>query len=121
MSRQKELEVLILMKEKEATTGGEDKGQGSNLVARFSNLMDNLTEFKFQHSLSLDAANAIMAKLRFQLEPFRVVTDENTPWEEKSAVKRLVDKMQKYKRNKLWRRRKRKRMAENLSRVEKPN
>ncbi|KAL0428799.1 UNVERIFIED_CONTAM: U11/U12 small nuclear ribonucleoprotein [Sesamum radiatum] len=114
---QKELEMLIWMKEREATNEDEDKEHGDMSKDRFSKFMkDNQIEVEFQESMSLNIANAIMSKLRFQLEPFRVITDENSPWEEKSAAKRLADKMQKYRRNKLWRRRKRKRIAENLSR-----
>ncbi|KAL0464859.1 UNVERIFIED_CONTAM: U11/U12 small nuclear ribonucleoprotein [Sesamum latifolium] len=114
---QKELEMLIWMKEREATNEDEDKEHGDMSKDGFSKFMkDNQIGVEFQESMSLNIANAIMSKLRFQLEPFRVSTDENSPWEEKSAAKRLADKMQKYRRNKLWRRRKRKRIAENLSR-----
>ncbi|KAK6164250.1 hypothetical protein DH2020_001114 [Rehmannia glutinosa] len=114
---QKELEILIRMKEREGTTEGEGEWHGDMSLDRFSEfLKDNQIEVEFQESMSLNTANAIMSKLRFQLEPFRVVTDGNSPWEEKSAVKRLADKMEKYKRNKLWRRRKRRRIAEKLAR-----
>ncbi|KAK2650240.1 hypothetical protein Ddye_017729 [Dipteronia dyeriana] len=53
-----------------------------------------------------------MAKLRVQMEPFRYTADEKTPWEEKSAAFRLVNKAHKSKRNKMWRKRKRKHIAE---------
>lgn len=112
--------MLIRMKEREGTGEGEDKGHGDMSKDRFSKFMkDNKIEIEFQESLSINAANAVMSKLRFQLEPFRVVMDASSPWEEKSAVKRLADKMEKYKRNKLWRKRKRRRIAENLARVAK--
>ncbi|KAL6493986.1 hypothetical protein OROGR_031895 [Orobanche gracilis] len=114
---QKELEMLNQMKERERTTKDEGKGRSDLSMDRFTMFMeDNQIELEFQESMSLDTANAIMSKLRFQLEPFRVVTDGNTQWEEKLAVKRLADKMEKYKRNKLWRRRKRRRIAENVAR-----
>ncbi|KAH6829971.1 hypothetical protein C2S53_000286 [Perilla frutescens var. hirtella] len=113
---QKELEMMIRMKEREGISEGEDKGCGDVSMNRFSKFMkENGVEVGFQESMSLNTANAVMSKLRFLLEPFRVVTDENSPWEEKSAVKRLADKMEKYKRNKLWRKRKRRRVAENLA------
>ncbi|KAL6569571.1 hypothetical protein OROMI_014085 [Orobanche minor] len=109
--------MLSQMKERERTTKDEGKGGSYMSMDRFTMFMkDNQIELEFQESMSLDTANAIMSKLRFQLEPFRVVTDGNTQWEEKSAVKRLADKMEKYKRNKLWRRRKRRRIAENVAR-----
>ncbi|EYU32183.1 hypothetical protein MIMGU_mgv1a004962mg [Erythranthe guttata] len=112
---QKELEMLTRMKESERTTEGHI-GDADISIDRFSKFMkENKIELDFQESLSLNAANAVMSKLRYQLEPYRVVTDENSPWEEKSAVKRLADKMEKYKRNKLWRRRKRRRIAQNLA------
>lgn len=56
-----------------------------------------------------------MGKLRVQLEPFRFVADETTSWEEKSAAIRLVNKAHKSKRNKRWRKRKRKCLAEMLA------
>lgn len=110
--------MLIRMKEREGVSEGEDIESGDMSVDRFSNfLKDNGVEVDFQEFMSLNTANAIMSKLRFQLEPFRVVTDENSPWEDKSAVKRLADKMEKYKRNKLWRKRKRRRVAESSAKV----
>ncbi|KAK6140811.1 hypothetical protein DH2020_025441 [Rehmannia glutinosa] len=117
IGEQKKLEIFIRVKEREGTTEGEGEWHGDMSMDRFSEFMkDNQIEVEFQESMSLNTANAIMSKLRFQLEPFRVVTDGNSPWEEKSAVKRLADKMEKYKRNKLWRRRKRRRIAEKLDR-----
>ncbi|KAL8475936.1 hypothetical protein ACS0TY_028551 [Phlomoides rotata] len=114
-SMEKELEMLIRTKEGEGTTEGEDKGQDNMMMDRFSKFMGNWNGDEFQESISLNASNATLSKLRYLLEPFKVVTDENTPWEEKSAVKRLADKKEKYKRNKIWRKRKRRRIAENLA------
>jgi hypothetical protein len=98
----------------------EDEGSGSNgiLVHGFKkNLEDKGVSMESQELRSVVAANTLMAKLRAQLEPFRVITDERTPWEEKSATVRLADKIRKYKRNKLWRKRKRKRIAEMCAKV----
>lgn len=118
LSRQKELEMLTRMKEREGVSEGEDIGRGDISMDRFSMFLKEISvEVEFQEFMSLNTANAIISKLRFQLEPFRVVTDENSPWEDKSAVKGLVDKMEKYKRNKLWRKRKRRRVAESLAKV----
>lgn len=108
---------MIRTKEGEGNTEGEDKGHDCMLTDRFSKFMENRDGVEFQESIWLNAANATMSKLRYLLEPFRVVTDENIPWEEKSAVKRLADKKEKYKRNKIWRKRKRRRIAENLAKV----
>lgn len=118
MDRQKELEMLTRMKEKEGVVEDEDKKQDGMSTDTFSRVMkDNRIDMSFQESLAINSANAIMSKLRFQMEPFRVVTDEKTAWEEKSAVDRLVDKLKKNKRNKLWQRRKRRRIAEKLAQV----
>lgn len=114
--------MLIRLKEGGGISEGEGEvvGGGDMSMNRFSKFMkDNGIGVECQESISLNSANAVISKLRFLLEPFRVVADENSPWEEKSAVKRLADKMEKYKRNKLWRKRKRRRMAENLAKVSK--
>ncbi|KZV38030.1 Programmed cell death protein 7 isoform 1 [Dorcoceras hygrometricum] len=109
----KELEMLILMKEKEGLVEGEDRRNIDLSIDGFSKYMkDNRIEVEFQESMLLNATNAVMSKLRFQLEPFRVATDENSPWEEKSSAKRFANNILKYKRNKLWRKRKRRRIAE---------
>ncbi|XP_047963772.1 U11/U12 small nuclear ribonucleoprotein 59 kDa protein isoform X1 [Salvia hispanica] len=114
---EKEMEMLIQMKEEGfEISESEDLGRGNISMTRFSKFMkDNCIGVEFQEMMTLSAVNAVMSKLRFLLEPFRVVAYENSPWEEKSAVKRLADKMEKYKRNKLWRKRKRRRVAEKLA------
>lgn len=80
-------------------------------------LEDRKIDLEEQEPLSMDAANSLMSKLRAQLEPFRPLIDQASPWEEKSAAIRLSDKMLKCKRNKLWRKRKRKRVAEMRAKV----
>ncbi|KAL1549797.1 U11/U12 small nuclear ribonucleoprotein 59 kDa protein isoform X1 [Salvia divinorum] len=113
---EKEMEMLLQMKEGFEISESEDLGCGDITMSRFSKFMkDNCIGVEFQEMMTLSTVNAVMSKLRFLLEPFRVVADENSPWEEKSAVKRLADKMEKYKRNKLWRKRKRRRVAEKLA------
>lgn len=110
--------MFVRMKERKGFTEVEENGCSDMSMDMFSKFIkDNRIDLKVQESLSLDAANAIMSKLRFQVEPFRVVTNDKTPWEEKSVVKRLADKIQKYKRNKLWRKRKRRRVAEKIAKV----
>lgn len=112
----KELEVMILMKERKGLVEGDDRTDINLSMDRFSKFMkDNRIGVEFQESMSLNAANAIMSKLRFQLEPFRVATDKNSPWEEKSSVERLANNMMKYKRNKLRRKRKRRKIAEHIA------
>ncbi|KAJ7962480.1 U11/U12 small nuclear ribonucleoprotein 59 kDa protein [Quillaja saponaria] len=109
---QKELEILMVTKDGRRL--GEDKDNGSN--DGFSKLLeDKKISLELQEALSVKAANSLMSKLRVQLEPFRIVTDEMSPWEEKSAAFRLSNRIQKSKRNKVWRKRKRQRVAEMLT------
>lgn len=107
-----------LKDEKEKSVEGSENGAGEGSIDSFVKFMEHSRiNMKSQASLSLEAANALISKLRAQLEPFRVITDEIAPWEEKSAALRLANKMHKYKRNKLWRKRKRKHVAEKLAKV----
>ncbi|CAI8598354.1 unnamed protein product [Vicia faba] len=48
----------------------------------------------------------------YLLSFLKYVVDEASPWEEKSAVARFTSKVHKSKRNQLWRKKKRKRIAE---------
>jgi len=113
--RQKELEMLLKVKEAKGSVGNQENVDG---LDEFSNFLEaNRIDFEAQELISVEAANELMWKLRFLLEPFRAVTDEATPWEEKSAVLRLSEKINKSKRNKRWRKRKRQRVAEKLAKV----
>ncbi|THG21942.1 hypothetical protein TEA_008432 [Camellia sinensis var. sinensis] len=110
---EKELEGLIRIKDIKGSMEGIDDGSAENLVLRLSRFLDDhKIDLVSQESLSLQVTNAIMSKLGAQLEPLRVVADETSRWEEKSAAVRLANKMQKSKRNKQWRKRKRKNIAE---------
>ncbi|KVH97242.1 hypothetical protein Ccrd_000626 [Cynara cardunculus var. scolymus] len=116
---EKELEMLITIK------GGnqhleqtEDKGC-ETAMGRFLKLLENnRITLDTQEKISVEAANALMAKLKNEVEPFKVISDDKTPWEEKSTAVRLANKMQKHKRNKLWRKRKRRRIGEMIAKVE---
>nr|GMD44238.1 U11/U12 small nuclear ribonucleoprotein 59 kDa protein isoform X1 [Ipomoea batatas] len=109
-----ELEVII--RANNVTGNSEGSATSDASVDSFSRfLCVNNIDLKCQELLSLEAANALISTLRAQLEPFRIVADESSPWEEKSAALRLSNKLDKYKRNKLWRKRKRKRVAEKLA------
>uniref|UniRef100_A0A5B7AMM3 Putative Programmed cell death protein 7 isoform 1 n=1 Tax=Davidia involucrata TaxID=16924 RepID=A0A5B7AMM3_DAVIN len=113
---QKELEMLIMIKDCNGSTEFADNGSNETSVHRLLKFFENnRINLVSQESHSLEAANAFISKLRAQLEPFKVVTDEKSPWEEKSAAVRLANNIQKSKRNKLWRKRKRKRIAETLA------
>ncbi|XP_061960856.1 U11/U12 small nuclear ribonucleoprotein 59 kDa protein isoform X2 [Populus nigra] len=112
-SMQKELEMLMTIK---STEGSVEEGEGESTdpyaCGLYEYLKDRKIDLEAQESLSVNAANALMSRLRAQLEPFRVIIDDVTPWEEKSMAARLSNKILKSKRNKLWRKRKRQRAAE---------
>ncbi|KAJ4794534.1 U11/U12 small nuclear ribonucleoprotein [Rhynchospora pubera] len=67
-----------------------------------------------QESLSVEAANSICSHLKALVAPLASVSDQTGPWEERSLAVKLGQKMQKSKRNKLWRKKKRRRIAEIL-------
>ncbi|XP_010669704.2 U11/U12 small nuclear ribonucleoprotein 59 kDa protein isoform X1 [Beta vulgaris subsp. vulgaris] len=119
-SLKKELEMMMKMKEAKGYIGkGNDGVDGSidglELDEYLKFFEDNKIDFDAQELILVEVANGVMSKLRFLLEPFRVVTDDGIPWEEKSSVVRLRDKINKSKRNKLWRKKKRRRVAELLA------
>lgn len=70
-----------------------------------------------QESLALEAANSLVATLKSQLAPFDAIIGQTSQWEEKSMAVKLAQKQQKYKRNKHWKKRKRKQVAELLRKV----
>ncbi|CAL4959108.1 unnamed protein product [Urochloa decumbens] len=63
-------------------------------------------------SMATDAANYLCHQLQQLLAPISSAINQSGPWEERSAMVRLAQKLQKAKRNKRWRKRKRKHVAE---------
>ncbi|KAB8080589.1 hypothetical protein EE612_001187 [Oryza sativa] len=63
-------------------------------------------------SLATDAANYLCSQIQNLLAPIYPAVNQGGPWEERSAMIRLAQKLQKSKRNKRWRKRKRKHVAE---------
>ncbi|KAK9757881.1 hypothetical protein RND81_01G192800 [Saponaria officinalis] len=119
-SMQNELEMLMKVKEAKGYEGNVEKVDGLSIKRSdfddfYKIIEGNGIDLGAQESISVNAANGLMSKLRFLLEPFRVVADEGSPWEEKSVAVRLNDKINKSRRNRLWRKRKRRRVAEMLS------
>ncbi|KAJ6320283.1 hypothetical protein OIU78_015632 [Salix suchowensis] len=112
-SMQKELELFMTIKSTEGSVeDGERESTDPHACWFYEYLKERRIDLEAQESLSVNAANALMSRLRAQLEPFRVIIDDATPWEEKSMAARLSNKILKSKRNKLWRKRKRQRAAE---------
>ncbi|XP_031737698.1 U11/U12 small nuclear ribonucleoprotein 59 kDa protein isoform X2 [Cucumis sativus] len=111
-SMQKELEMLMLVKEAKLSEQSTDSLPNGSSIGEFCDyLEDRRISLELQESRSVEAAAGLMEKLRAQLHPFRLDTDESSLWE---AV-RLSGKLSKAKRNKQWRKRKRKRVAESLA------
>ncbi|XP_010508056.1 PREDICTED: U11/U12 small nuclear ribonucleoprotein 59 kDa protein-like [Camelina sativa] len=108
-SMEKELEALRVIKDTKGSMEVVEQGSGVECLRYLEAMKMNLGQ---QEILSVEAANSLMSTLRAQLEPFRFVVDENTPWEEKSAAVRLTCKLKKSNRNKLWKKRKRRCVAE---------
>ena len=109
--------MLIAVKEK-GNDNGMDNESFRCSVSEFSNyLEENRIDLATQELRSLEGANALISKLSVEVEPFRVLTDDTSRWEEKSVALRFVNKIKKHKRNKLWRRKKRKRVAERVAKV----
>ncbi|XP_062219714.1 U11/U12 small nuclear ribonucleoprotein 59 kDa protein [Phragmites australis] len=63
-------------------------------------------------SMGIDAAKYLCHQLQHLLAPISSAINQGGPWEERSALVRLTQKLQKSKRNKRWRKRKRKHVAE---------
>ncbi|KAI3764398.1 hypothetical protein L2E82_14405 [Cichorium intybus] len=113
---EKELEMLIAMKAGNQHLQETAIDANETVIERFSKFLENnMMTLDTQEKISLEAANGLIAKLNNDLQPFKVITDDKTPWEEKSAAVKLANKLQKHKRNKLWRKRKRQRIGEMLS------
>lgn len=68
-------------------------------------------------SMATDAANYLCHQLQHLLAPISSAINQVGPWEERSAMVRLAQKLQKAKRNKRWRKRKRKHVAELFQKV----
>lgn len=132
--RQKELEGIYLIKRSNYTVEGDEipfNGlQGQNLLSSsydsFGNeMLSEIAEIikekkvcaEVQESRALEAAYSLVATLKSQLAPFNFLSNSTSQWEEKSMAVKLAQKQQKLKRNKHWKKRKRKQVAELLRKV----
>ncbi|CAL4952497.1 unnamed protein product [Urochloa decumbens] len=92
-------------------SGSGDSSQDKPL--RFVELARSMGVSQDTHeSMATDAANYLCHQLQQLLTPISSATNQTGPWEERSAMVRLAQKLQKAKRNKRWRKRKRKHVAE---------
>ncbi|KAI4385266.1 hypothetical protein MLD38_003313 [Melastoma candidum] len=117
LAKAMERELRALKSVKEAKESGHDLKDGSLNDDEFQlvkQLEQNVVDIDCQEFHSVRSANALVLKLKGLLEPFRVITDETSPWEEKYAAFKLSNRIKKSRRNKIWRKKKRKRVAELL-------
>lgn len=115
--REKELEMLMAMKDGNLEET-ENTDSNETIIGRFQKFLENnMMTLDTQEKISLEAANGLISKLNIDLQPFKIITDDKTPWEEKSAAVKLANKLHKHKRNKLWRKRKRQQIGEMLAKV----
>ena len=106
--------MLTIIKEGKSSEQSADNLPYDSSIGEFSDyLEDKRISLELQESRSVEVAAALMKRLREQLHPLRIDTDESSLRE---AVK-LSTKLSKAKRNKQWRKRKRKRIAESLAKV----
>ncbi|KAJ4981534.1 hypothetical protein NE237_032371 [Protea cynaroides] len=113
---QKELEVILLSRETNGSMEEFDNAPANDCLRNFFEVVKaKRINLKLQESLSLEAANSLHNALKTQLEPFNAVINQTSSWEGKSAAVKVADKIQKHQRNKRWRKRKRKHIAEMLS------
>ena len=94
-------------------------GSSADRPCHFAELASELKITQDTHeSLATDAANYLCSQLQHLLAPISSAVDQGGPWEERSAMVRLAQKLQKTERNKRWRKRKRKHVAELFQKVE---
>ncbi|KAM3348257.1 hypothetical protein ACQJBY_021891 [Aegilops geniculata] len=91
-------------------------GSGVSSAGRPCHFSELASEIKISQdtheSLATDAANYLCSQLQHLLAPISSAINQDGPWAEKSAMVSLAQKLQKSKRNKRWRKRKRKHVAE---------
>ncbi|KAM0828213.1 hypothetical protein ACQ4PT_067695 [Festuca glaucescens] len=103
-----ELEEIALARDSADASAG-----SADMRCDFAELASELKITKDTHeSLATDAANYLCSQLQHLLAPISSAVKQGGPWEETSAMVRLAQKLQKSKRNKRWRKRKRKHVAE---------
>ncbi|KAI3975183.1 hypothetical protein MKX01_020584 [Papaver californicum] len=113
---QKELEMILLCKGSRESAGEMDNANLDSSVLKISQVIkEKETNLEVQELLSVEAANSLLLNLKSQIEPLGIFSSHTIQWEEKSAAVRLANKIQKYNRNKRWRKKKRKRVAEKLT------
>ncbi|XP_042378856.1 U11/U12 small nuclear ribonucleoprotein 59 kDa protein-like isoform X2 [Zingiber officinale] len=135
----KELEALFLIKrsqnqnaEEAPSSAGElSPSSYDSILPDFSQCPENeyvvqifklieakRTSLDVQTSMSIEAVNSLASTIKYQLLPLDIINNPAVPWESRSEALRFSNKLQKCKRNKLWRKRKRKRVAEQVRKLQ---
>ncbi|XBI63332.1 hypothetical protein VPH35_043774 [Triticum aestivum] len=119
-----ELEEIALVRnssdasaqEPDSSAVASSSGSGVSSPGRPCHFSELASEIKISQdtheSLATDAANYLCSQLQHLLAPISSAINQDGPWAEKSAMVSLAQKLQKSKRNKRWRKRKRKHVAE---------
>ncbi|XXG71900.1 hypothetical protein AAC387_Pa07g1122 [Persea americana] len=85
------------------------------LMRMFSNVIkEKRIHPDVQESLSLEAACSLLSALKNKLAPLNAFSSQTGSWEERSMAIKLANKLQKLKRNKHWKKKRRKHVAEML-------
>lgn len=108
------MEAILALKSSDGNCGGGYERFAEEIKKRGLGL-------DLQELISLDAAKSVYSSLVDQMTPLRAVVDTDRPglWEERSEAVGLKQKLHKYKRNKKWKKKKRKRIAEMILKVKK--
>lgn len=145
LDRQKELDMILLIKRSNGFREEENKispahlpenisvssSEASILGDVFQTKRDNLALMRMfsnvikekrihpdvQESLSLEAACSLLSALKNKLAPLNAISSQTGSWEERSMAIKLANKLQKLKRNKHWKKKRRKHVAEMLCKV----
>ncbi|KAJ8629297.1 hypothetical protein MRB53_022620 [Persea americana] len=89
------------------------------LMRMFSNVIkEKRIHPDVQESLSLEAACSLLSALKNKLAPLNAFSSQTGSWEERSMAIKLANKLQKLKRNKHWKKKRRKHVAEMLCKLE---
>ena len=115
--RQRELDVLHTVK----AQGSFEDLSGDISIEIYEKFVRSIKEkntgLDVLEPLAQEAANSLTRTLNVQLERINYRFSEKSSWEERSVVSRLSQKLQKYQRNKRWKKKRRKLIAEMISKV----
>ncbi|XP_078431753.1 U11/U12 small nuclear ribonucleoprotein [Wolffia australiana] len=111
----KEVDALRLIKTSEALDGLPSSLSDQKFVkGMIDSMKSKRLDLDIQQSLAKEAVRSLTITLRDQIHRLTRISSEKCSWEERSLATRLSQKLQKYQRNKRWKRKRRKLIAEQL-------